>query len=98
MRNEQRERGVIVSVLDLSALEAEALEFRQKTHPDCYETRIYGGKIAIAKSKDTGHLYTICTEGVGPESGVTDDDPLYVEFHGSYYKRDDDRQWIDLSG
>lgn len=87
MRNE-RERGVIVKVLDLSAFEAEALEFRQRTHPDCYEAKIYGGKIAFAQTK-TGHLYTVCTEGVGPEFGVTFDDPLEVEFHGSYYARDE---------
>lgn len=84
----ERSRGVIVSVLDLSALEAEALEFRKQSQPDCYEVHIYGGKIAMKESKN-GHLYTVCIEGVGPETGVTFDDPLYVEFHGSYYERDE---------
>lgn len=89
MRNAERSRGVILSVLDVSALEAEALAFRQKTHPDCYEARIYGGNIAVANSKETGHLYTICTEGVGPDGGVSNDDPLFIEFHGSYYVREE---------
>lgn len=98
MREPKRDRGVTVSVLDLSTLEAEALEYRRKTHPDCYEVGVYGGKIAVAKSKEAGHLYAICTEGVGPEMGVTDDDPLYVEFHGSYYKRGPAYVWTDISG
>lgn len=88
MRSDQRERGVIVQVLDMSVVEAEALEFRQKTHPDCYEAKIYGGKIAMSESK-YGHIYTVCTEGVGPDTGVTFDDPLFIEFHGSYYVRED---------
>lgn len=92
----ERTRGVVLQVLDLSALEAQALEFRQKTHPDCYEVRIYGGKIAMKEKaiKDAdgsytsgGHLYTICTEGVGPSMGVTFDDPLEVSFHGTYHTR-----------
>lgn len=91
MVQNDRTRGVIVQVLDLSALEADALTYRQKTHPDCYEAKIHGGKIAVATSKHsgTGHLYAICTEGVGPEYGVSDDDPLEIEFHGSYHVRDE---------
>ncbi len=83
-----RQRGVMMQVLDLSKLEQSALEYRQRTHPDCYQAKIYGGKIGIHKSVN-GHLYAVCTEGVGPEGGVSDDDPLEVEFHGSYYVRDE---------
>lgn len=85
-----------MQVLDMSALEADALEFRQKTHPDCYEARIYGGKIAMKKSVN-GHLYTVCTEGVGPDGGVSNDDPLFIEFHGSYHVREESK-FDDLLG
>lgn len=93
--NDKRNRGVILQVLDLSALEAQALEFRQRTRPDCYEAKIYGGKIAMKESRN-GHIYTVCIEGVGPENGVTFDDPLEVEFHGSYYIREESR--VDENG
>lgn len=79
-----RARGVMIQVLDLSALAADALEFRQKTHPDCYEARIYGGKFALGKAK-TGHLWAICTEGVGYI--VSKEDPMEIQFHGSYHVR-----------
>lgn len=91
--HDERTRGVILKVLDMSALEAQALEFRQKTHPDCYEARIYGGKTAVIENR--GVLWTICTEGVGyPISG---DDKFEAQFHGSYHVREES-QMEDLLG
>jgi hypothetical protein len=85
-RFDERPRGVMVKVLDMSELEASALEYRQRTHPDCYNAKIYGGKTAVAE-KD-GKLFMICTEGVGYE--VTDEEPAYFEFHGNYVIRDEE--------
>jgi hypothetical protein len=84
----------MIQVLDLSELVAQALSFRQKTHPDCYEAKIYGGKIALGKAK-TGHLYVVCSEGVGYV--VSKEEPLEIEFHGSYYKRIG-QDWVNQAG
>lgn len=86
-RFDERIRGVKLQVLDLSGLEARALEHRQMTHPDCYEVKIHGGEVALHKSSN-GHLYSICTEGVGYV--ISDSEPLELNFHGSYYARDED--------
>lgn len=66
-QRDERTRGVILKILDMSALEAQALEFRQKTHPDCYEAKIYGGKTAVVRSKD---VYS--PNEVHPRAGSTD--------------------------
>ena len=80
-----RSRGIAVKVMDLSGLKEEALKWRQETKPDCYEVRIYGGPWAIVRKNE--QLFAICKEGVGYE--VTDSDPLELEFHGSYWVRDE---------
>lgn len=82
----ERARGVTVKVLDLSDLEAEALEWQKERNPDCTKVNIYGGDWAVAE-KD-GHLFAICTEGVGFE--VTEEEPLTLEFHGNYVARDEE--------
>lgn len=82
----ERARGVILQVPDLSELIGQALSYRQKTHPDCYEAKIYGGKYALGKAH-TGHLWAICTEGVGYV--VSKEEPMEFQFHGSYYMREE---------
>lgn len=83
---DERARGVIVKVLDLSALEAQALEFRQKTHEDCYQARVFASPHAVVEAKD-GTLWTICVEGV--MYPLTEDQGFEAQFHGSYYLRDE---------
>lgn len=90
----ERTRGVKLQVLDLSTLKAEALEFRQKTKPDCYEAKIYGGSVALSKAH-TGHLYAICNEGVGYI--VSEEEPLELDFYGTYHKRIGE-DWINQAG
>jgi hypothetical protein len=80
-RHSERPRGVTVKVLDLTDLAQEALEWRQKTRPECFKATIYGGDWAVAKDC-YGTLFAICTEGVGFE--VSEDEPLELEFHGNY--------------
>lgn len=87
MYREERERGITVQVLDMSSLEGSALKMRQEMKPDCYEARIYGGEIAVARDSN-GTLYAICTEGVGYE--VTKESPMELLFHGSYRLRDEE--------
>lgn len=83
MRSDERTRGVMLKVLDMSALEAQALEFRQKTHPDCYEAKL--GKVAVVEHNGT--LWTICTEGVGYP--IDEDNKFEAQFHGSYHVREE---------
>ena len=87
MYSEDRARGITVQVLDMSALELQALNFRKISRPECYEARIHGGEVAIHKSKN-GHLYSICTEGVGQI--VSADEPIELNFHGSYHVYNED--------
>ncbi len=86
-RFNKRATGVIVKVLDLSALEAQALEFRQETRPDCYEAKIYASPHAVVEAKD-GTLWTICVEGV--MYPLTSEQGFEAQFHGSYSLRDDE--------
>lgn len=89
----QRSRGVLVDVVDFSGIEAEALQWRQETEPDCTKASIHGGQWALGY-KD-GRVFAICTEGVGYE--VTDEEPLELEFHGQYLKRQG-ASWINQAG
>lgn len=80
MQRTERPRGVTVQVLDMTSLIKQATDYRRKTNPNVTSVSIYGGPWAIAE-KD-GKLYAVCHEGVGYT--VDDEDPLVVEFHGSY--------------
>lgn len=93
MYREERATGVTVQVLDMSALELQALNYRKISRPECYEARIFGGEVAIHKSEN-GHLYSICTEGVGQI--VSAEEPVEFQFHGSYHVRMEDT--IDENG
>ena len=85
--HEERARGVTVKVLDLSALEAQALEYRQRTNPDCYEARVYASPHAVVEAKD-GTLWTICVEGV--MYPIDKEQGFVAQFHGSYHLRNDE--------
>lgn len=92
MYREERARGVKLQVIDFSELEAQALEYRQKTRPDCYEARAFASPWGLHESKN-GHLYAICQEGVGYV--VSDEKPLEISFHGSYHIRNEETGEIE---
>jgi len=78
MRSQPRTPTTIeVTPLDLTATKERALAFiRENTQPDATEatTRSFG----IVETP--GSLYVLCTEGVGTEHPVTDDEPLEIGF------------------
>lgn len=92
MTQSTRPRGITVKVLDTAALEAEALAFRQATNPTATSVSIYGGPWAIVEAG--GQLFAICHEGVGPALGVTDKNPLEVDFHAQY--TEDGKESFDI--
>jgi len=78
MRSQPRKSTTIeVTPLDLTATQERALTFiRENTQPEATEatTRTLG-------IVDTpAGLYVLCTEGVGTERPVTDDEPLVIDF------------------
>jgi hypothetical protein len=80
MANDNRERGILLNVLDLSALAPAALEYAQREYPESGFTSVEPGFGPYGVA-DTDHgLFVVCNEGVGWE--VTGDKPLAVECYG----------------
>ena len=82
--NAQRvESTVKVNILDLSSLEENAIKFINenvvKDGDLAVSANAYGGTHGIVET-DEGTYY-LCSEGVGMDSPVTNDNPIVLEFH-----------------
>ena len=77
-RYPERDRGVMLKVLDLSEVEAEATEMYRKEKGDP-DGRIEAGWTPWGVAEKDGKLYVVCNEGVGYE--VTDEEPLVVDLY-----------------
>lgn len=93
-----------VTVLDLSAYEAEGLEYlRAHARTDIElgkdDVRLPEG-IRLGESYgivDTARgLYALCTEGVGPDTPVTDEKPLKVDIYVTKYEGDGEQRFIEM--
>lgn len=77
----KRESNVVVKVLDLSKLEQEAFDYlKRKNIEESYtrcESRFNWGIVETSNG-----LYALCDEGVGPGKPITEEHPLFLEFHG----------------
>lgn len=76
----QRQRGVMLRLLDVADLEVSGLECLQRLEGDEWnECSI--GSVPYAAKEIRGTLYVVCHEGVGWE--VADDKPLMVPLYGA---------------
>lgn len=97
-RYDRKPSTVLVTPLDLSDVCANAAEYLTKH-------RAVDGKSAVTKV-DAGHawgivdtprgVYALCTEGVGPESPITDEDKLTVDLYVRGYADQGERSFISM--
>ena len=83
MKSQRMESTVKVNILDLSSLEENAINFINtnvvKDGDLAVSANAYGGTHGIVET-DEGTYY-LCSEGVGMDTPVTNDNPIVLEFH-----------------
>lgn len=87
-----RKSVVIVSVLDMSSLMADALKRLQETKPNAVAVKPISTWGIVATPRG---IYALCDEGVGPNKPVTEENPLEVALYGEYQNENGSKS-IDL--
>jgi hypothetical protein len=98
MRAERTPTTIEVTPLDLSDVEAEALNYLRahaQTDRDLGKDDVkMPSKVGISPAwgiveRPDGALYALCSEGVGPDKPITDERPLLVDVFVESYESDD---------